>query len=136
VSKHRNRVFIVDDDVSILKGMERSLRQHGYESVLFPSAESFEKHRDFENAVCVIFDINLNGRSGIELRNRLKSAGVSVGVIFITGNHDPAVRDAALESGCVAFLIKPFPVKSLIEPVERAKAATAFGPLGGETDWP
>jgi bifunctional non-homologous end joining protein LigD len=40
--------------------------RHGYETVLFQSAEAFEKHSDFEDALCVIFDINLNGgRSGI-----------------------------------------------------------------------
>jgi FixJ family two-component response regulator len=71
-------------------------------------AQAFKSHTDFEKAACVILDINLNDGSGIELRHGLKAAGVSVPVIYITGNETPAVREAALASGCVAFLTKPF----------------------------
>ncbi|SIO66957.1 Response regulator receiver domain-containing protein [Bradyrhizobium erythrophlei] len=69
---------------------------------------------------CVILDINLNDGSGIELRQGLKADGVSVPVIYMTGNDDPAVRKAALDSGCIAFLTKPFSVQELMEPLKRA----------------
>ncbi len=120
---NRKLVFVVDDDPSTLKGVRRLLRQYGYDSVLFPSAEAFENHGDFEKVVCIVLDINLNDRSGIELRHRLKAAGVSVPVIYMTGNDNPGVRKAALESGCLAYLTKPFSAKALIEPVGRASAA-------------
>jgi FixJ family two-component response regulator len=87
---------------------------------LFTSAEAFKNHTDFETAACVILDINLNDGSGIELRQGLKAAGVSVPVIYMTGNEDPAVRKAALDSGCIAFLTKPFSAQELIEPLKRA----------------
>jgi FixJ family two-component response regulator len=101
------------------------LREYGYDSVLFPSAEAFQHHDDFEAAICIILDINLADQSGIELRRRLRAAGISVPVIFITGNDTPAVRTAALESGCLAYLTKPFTAKSLIEPLEKASAGIA-----------
>jgi FixJ family two-component response regulator len=119
---NRNLIFVVDDDPGTLRGVRRLLRQYGYDSMLFPSAEAFEKHNDIEKAGCIILDINLNGASGIDLRHRLKAAGHSVPVIYMTGNDNPAVRKAALESGCLAYLTKPFSAKSLIEPVERASA--------------
>ncbi len=97
--------------------MKRLLRQHGYDTLLFPSAEAFRTHNDFEKAVCIILDINLNDGSGIELRHRLKAAGIPVPVIYITANDNPAVRVAALQSGCLAYLTKPFSAKSLIEPI-------------------
>ena len=74
-------------------------------------AEAFKSHTDFERVVCVVLDINLKDGSGIELRHRLKAIGIGVPVIYMTGNEDPAVRKAALASGCIAFLIKPFPVR-------------------------
>jgi CheY-like chemotaxis protein len=40
-----------------------------------------------------------------------------VPVIYITGNTNPKVREAALASGCIAFLAKPFPAHELIEPL-------------------
>ena len=115
-------VFVVDDDPDMLRGVKRLLRQYGYDSVLFPSAEALEEHDDFEEAFCIILDINLNGGSGIELRHRLKAAGISVPVIYMTGADNPAVRMAAFQSGCLAYLTKPFSAKSLIEPLGRVSA--------------
>jgi FixJ family two-component response regulator len=116
----RNLVLVVDDDPGILEGLERLLELHAYEPILFSSAEAFKNHTDFERAVCVILDINLNDGSGIELRHGLKAAGNSVPVIYMTGNEDPAVRKAALDSGCIAFLTRPFSVQELLEPLKRA----------------
>jgi FixJ family two-component response regulator len=116
----KERVFVVDDDPAMLRAVARVLRKHGYEPVLFPTAEAFKNHNDFEEAACIILDINLNDGSGIDLRQRLTAAHISVPVIYITANDNPVVRAAALQSGCFAYLTKPFSAKSLIEPLERA----------------
>jgi FixJ family two-component response regulator len=108
--------------MAVLKGVQRLLRAHAYEPILFSSAEAFKSHTDFGTAACVILDINLNDGSGIELRQGLKAAGISVPVIYMTGNEDPAVRMAALDSGCIAFLTKPFSVQALMEPLKKASA--------------
>ena len=118
-------VFVVDDDPSMLKGVKRLLSAHGYESVLFSSAEALQRHDDFDSALCVVLDINLGDGSGIEANRRLKSAGVSLPVIFITGNDNPATRMAATASGCLAYLTKPFVASSLIEPIQRVAAGIA-----------
>ena len=121
----RNLVLVIDDDPGMLKGVQRLLRQHAYEPILFSSVEAFQNHADqnladFEKVVCLILDINLKDGSGIELRYRLKADGVSVPVIYMTGNDDPGVRRAALDSGCVAFLTKPFSSQELIERLKKA----------------
>jgi FixJ family two-component response regulator len=118
----RNLVLVVDDDASMLRSVARLLRQLGYASLLFPSAEAFANHTDFDGAVCVILDINLGDVSGIELRHRLKAANISVPVLYMTGNDEPAVRTAALQSGCLAYLTKPFSAKSLRDLLKRAAA--------------
>jgi FixJ family two-component response regulator len=118
-----NVVFVVDDDPGILRSVARMLRQFGYASLLFPSAEAFAKQSDFDSAACVLLDINLSDGSGIELRHRLKAANISVPVIYMTGSDSPAVREAAHQSGCLAYLTKPFSAKSLVEPLKRASAS-------------
>ena len=118
-------VFVVDDDPSMLRGVKRLLRAHGYDSVLFSSAADLHKHNDFDQALCVVLDINLGDGSGIEVNHRLKSSGVSLPVIFITGNDNPATRTAAMASGCLAYLTKPFVANSLIEPIARVAAGLA-----------
>ena len=121
----RNVVLVVDDDAAMLRSVARLLRQFGYASLLFPSAEAFANHSDFANAVCVLLDINLGDGSGIELRHRLKASNVSVPVIYMTGNDNRATREAALQSGCLAYLAKPFSAKSLMEQLQRAAARFA-----------
>ena len=69
----RNLVLVVDDDPGMLKAVQRLLRQHAYEPIVFSSAEAFKSHADFEKAAGVILDINLPDGSGIELRQGLKS---------------------------------------------------------------
>jgi FixJ family two-component response regulator len=101
------------------------LREHGFQAVLFDSAQALRDHGDFDEACCIVLDINLNNESGIDLRQQLAAAGISVPVIYITGNDNDVTRMAALQSGCIAYLTKPFPAKSLIEPIELVSAGPA-----------
>jgi len=117
----RNLVLVVDDDPGMPKALQRLLRQHAYEAIGFLSAQAFKRHSGIETAACVILDINLTDRSGIDLREDLKAAGVSVPVIYITGNANPRLREAALASGCVAFLTKPFSAQELIQPLKELR---------------
>jgi len=115
-------VFVVDDDPGILMSVKRLLRTNGYDSLLFSSAKAFNNQVDFNDACCVVLDINLEDGSGIDLRHRLKVDGRSLPVIYMTASDNPAVRKAALDSGCIAFLTKPFSVQELIEPLKKASA--------------
>jgi FixJ family two-component response regulator len=110
----------------MLKSVARLLRQFGYGSVLFPSAEAFANHSDFDGVVCVVLDIDLGDVSGIQVRHRLKEANISVPIIYITGNDRPAVRAAAHQSGCLAYLTKPFSAMSLMVPLHRAATGLAL----------
>jgi FixJ family two-component response regulator len=121
---NRKVVLVVDDDPSMLRGVKRLLREHGFESILFDSAHALRRHDAFD-ACCMILDVNLGDGSGIDLRNELKATGILLPVIYITGNDSDATRLAALQSGCIAYLTKPFSAKSLIEPLEMAAADPA-----------
>ena len=119
---HRKAVFVVDDDPSMLKGMRRLLRQYGFDTVPFETAKALKDHSDFDQAFCIVLDINLSDGSGIELRHQLAESGVALPVIYITGNDSHATRMAAMKSGCLAYLTKPFTAQALIGPIERAAA--------------
>ena len=116
---------MVDDDPSMRRSLERLLRGHGFDVELFDSATALLSRGACGDAFCIILDINLNDSSGIDLRRTLTQMGVSAPVIFITGNDNPRNHSAALESGCVAYLTKPFPARSIIEPVQWAREQRA-----------
>ena len=120
----RGLVIVVDNDDAVLKSVARLLWSFGYASVLFSSAQAFANHHDFDDVVCVLLDIDLSDVSGIELSHRLSAANISVPDIYMTANDSPAVRKAAIHSGCFAYLIKPFSVASLAEKLRRARMST------------
>jgi FixJ family two-component response regulator len=115
----RKLVLVVDDDPSMLKVIERMLKMHGFDVEVFNSVEDFEKRANLREATCLVLDINLNGKSGIDLRRRIAMSGISIPAVLITGNDNPSVRKAADDSDCSAFLVKPFPVKSLIDAITK-----------------
>ena len=118
----RRLVFVVDDDAGVLKAVGRLLKAHGLESELFSSVQDFHGRAQFERSACLILDVNLNGECGIEVRRKLSETWPSIPVIFITANDNQGSRQAAMDAGCLAYLVKPFSAKSLLDAVERASA--------------
>jgi FixJ family two-component response regulator len=119
MSTQRKLVVIVDDDPSMLKGVERLLTAKGFNTAVFTSAEAFLASPVRHGAACFLLDIHLGGMSGIELRGRLAASGCTVPVIFMTAFDDEATHREALAAGCIAYLHKPFPAHLLIGAIDR-----------------
>jgi FixJ family two-component response regulator len=116
----KKRIIVLDDDASMLGAVERVLKANGFDAEAYRSVEEFQRHASLHDASCIILDINLNGSCGIELRRKLRRAGVSLPVIFMTGDDKEATRRAALEAGCVAYLRKPFALSALMNAVAKS----------------
>ena len=117
-------VYVVDDEPSVLQGIERVLKVHGFDVEGFGSAEDFRARAHLHDALCVVLDIQLSGMSGLELQRQLLSDGVSLPVIFVTADDSEVARRAARDLGCVAYLSKPFLAKSLIDAIARASISS------------
>jgi FixJ family two-component response regulator len=115
----KKKILVLDDDASVLTAVERVLKLHGFDAEVFDTVEGFLDSAHFDDASCLVLDINLGGHCGIELRKKLAREGVSVPVIFITAVDSKATKEAALRAGCVAFLNKPFPSRDLIDAIEQ-----------------
>jgi len=113
-------VAVIDDDPDILEALELILSSHGYRSALFESAEEFLGVAATSDAACLLVDIQLGGASGVELGRQLSAKGITFPTIFMTGSRDELLRRQAMDFGCVAFLLKPFPADRLIEAITRA----------------
>jgi FixJ family two-component response regulator len=110
-------IAVVDDDSSMLQGIDRLLSALGFHVQTFVSAESFLQDATKSEADCLLLDIQLGGISGIELQRQLLSAGQALPVIFMTAMDSEATRQEALGVGCIAYLRKPFPAKALIDAI-------------------
>jgi FixJ family two-component response regulator len=101
---------VVDDDVDVRAALNRLLRAMGHQVRLFASAEEFAgSGHDFD---CVILDIRLPGLNGLELRERMRTAGRRLPLVFITGDGDYFLgHDIPAD---VPTLRKPFDEDSLV----------------------
>ena len=116
-------IAVVDDNPSMLQGLNRLLSAHGFRVQTFASAELFLEHIAKCEAECLVLDIHLGGMSGVALQRRLISSGLDLPVIFMTAIDNETTRDAAFEAGCVAYLRKPFLAKLLIDAINSAIGA-------------
>jgi FixJ family two-component response regulator len=113
-------VCVVDDDLSLLRALQRLLGAGGFTVETFASAEDFLKSDRRERARCLVLDVHLGGLSGFELHDRLVAGGLRIPVVFITAHDDTATRERARRAGAVDYLRKPFDDDSLIDAINRA----------------
>ncbi len=113
---------IVDNDLSMLMGLDRLLQAHGFVTQAHASAEDFLVAPDAAEADCLILDIHLDGISGLELRRRLLDCGSTLPVIFMTALDDEQTRNEAKAAGCIAYLTKPFASQLLFDAIGKATA--------------
>jgi FixJ family two-component response regulator len=116
-------VAIVEDDPSMLKGVARLLKAHGFDTEAYTSAEAFLGDAGQTMADCLLLDINLGGISGLELQRQLSAAGRKLPIIFMTAVESETDRKEASEAGCIAYLRKPFPAAQLIAAIDKAVEA-------------
>ncbi len=121
------RVFVVDDDASVRKSLERLLTTVGYKVQTFESARAFlgRPQMPAEGPQCLILDIRMPGVSGLDLQMSLRSSGATIPIIFSTGFGDVASSVRAMKIGAVDFLTKPMDEEELLAAVERGLALDA-----------
>jgi len=110
-------VAVVEDDPSMLQGLNRLLSAHGFRVQTFASAELFLNDIANCEAECLLLDIHLSGISGIDLKRQLTASGSNLPVIFMTAIDTQITRQEAFDVGCVAYLRKPFLAKLLIDAI-------------------
>jgi len=118
----RPTVFVVDDDHSVRKGLDRLLKLKGYRVESFASAEEFLQEQMSAKIACLVLDINLPGLNGLDVQNYLLKQGILLPIIFITGHGDIPTAVRAVKSGAIGFLTKPFGEIELVAEIENAFA--------------
>jgi len=114
------KVFIIDDDISVRRSISLLLRSAGYPAESYGSAEEFLQLEDYNGPGCIILDIFLEGRSGLELQEEIQDRFFQLPVIYITGQGDVPMSVQAMKKGAVNFLQKPVDDPVLIATVEEA----------------
>jgi FixJ family two-component response regulator len=118
--KHIPVIAVVDDDESVRDALDNLISSHGFEVVLFSSAEDFLNSDSSLQTDCAILDVRLAGISGLELQRTLAADGKSIPVIIITAQGNDERRAQAVAAGAIAFLNKPFKQEVLLAAIDSA----------------
>ena len=121
----RTVIAVIDDNVGVLGSMSRLLSAFGYDTELYASAKEFLDNALTSEATCLIIDIHLETSCGIEFAKHLVKAGFTVPIIFMTADDRESIKRRAVETGCAAYLLKPFTANALIEAVINASSRSA-----------
>jgi FixJ family two-component response regulator len=113
-------VFVVDDEPTVRKALDRLLRAAGLKVSLFASAQEFLMALDHEVPGCVILDYQMPGLNGLELQDVLAARGSQLQIVFLTGHGDIPGTVKAMQGGAVDFLVKPAGREQILPAVERA----------------
>ena len=116
-------VSIVDDDESVRESLPDLLRQFGFASRAFSSAEAFLASDVVSETSCLILDVAMPGMSGPDLQQELTHRRQEVPIVFITGHGDSTVCPRLLARGAVECLFKPFSERALLDAVTTALQA-------------
>jgi len=113
-------VYVIDDDASVRKSLERLIRSAGLHAKTFPSAQDFLSYHPLDCPGCLVLDVKMPGITGLELQKKMTALHRSIPIIFITGFGNVPASVQAMKAGAVDFLEKPFDSKTLLDAIHRA----------------
>jgi FixJ family two-component response regulator len=113
-------VFVVDDDPSVRRSIERVIQSIGFKAETFRSAAEFLKRALPEGPASLVLDVRLPGLSGLDLQRELTKSGIQLPIIFMTAHGDIPMTVRAMKGGAVEFLTKPFGPRHLLDAVRTA----------------
>jgi len=113
-------VLVIDDDPSLREALSSLFRSVGLRVEVFASAPELLRKKLPETASCLVLDIRLPKRSGLEFQTELANANIQIPIIFITAHGDVPMSVRAMKAGAVDFLTKPFRDQDLLDAVMAA----------------
>ena len=110
-------VVVIDDDPETRESLGRLLRSAELHAQLFASTADFLGSEPADCATCLVLDVRLPGRSGLDFQRDLVAASVKLPIVFMTGHGDIPMSVQAMKAGAIEFLTKPFRDQDFLDAV-------------------
>ena len=118
MSEERSVVFVIDDDASVRDALAGLLRSVGLDVRSFGSTQEFLRGARPDAPGCLVLDVRLPGRSGLDFQRELAESGIRLPIVFITGHSDIPMSVRAIKAGAIEFLTKPFHDQELLDAIQ------------------
>jgi FixJ family two-component response regulator len=115
-------IIIVDDDPGIREALGSLIRSVGAQAKALASVPEFLNEGRPDGPTCLVLDVRLPGRSGLDFQRELAAANIHVPIIFITGYGDIPMSVQAIKGGAIEFLTKPFRDQDLLDAIQQGLA--------------
>ena len=113
-------VYVVDDDQGMLESTVWLLESIGLRAMPFTSGQAFLEADLQSSHACVILDIRMPGMGGLNVQEALRSKGLDLPIIFVSGHADVPIVVRAFRAGAVDFIEKPYNEQLLLDSVQQA----------------
>ena len=117
----RYPVYVVEDDVPVLKSLCALLDAHGHQTIACETAERFLEIREPHRKACLLLDLRLPGMGGLQLLHHLNEIDAGIPIIIVTAHGDVPVAVQAMKAGAIDFIEKPARTDRLLEAVDMAQ---------------
>jgi FixJ family two-component response regulator len=111
-------VFVIDDDPSVRAALDSLIRSVALNVQSFASTEEFLRTDRPQTPACIVLDVRLPGRSGLDFQHEMAKSDIRLPVIFITGHGDVPMSVRAIKAGAIEFLTKPFRDQDLLDAIQ------------------
>jgi len=116
-------VFVVDDDAGVRKSICMALEAAQLAVRPYASAEEFlADYKNIPSSGCLVLDLSMPGMSGLELLRHLRSQGMHLPVLIVSGTGTVPKAIEAMKLGVVDFLEKPADHRVVVQKVQEALA--------------
>lgn len=120
MNKIAETIFLIDDDLSVRESVSLFLTANDYTIESFASSEDFLARDKYHGAGCLLLDVNLKGKSGLDLQEELVITNSQLPIIFISGQGNIQMTVQVLRKGAINFLEKPLKKEELLKSVNEA----------------
>ena len=116
----QGKVYVVDDELAVRRSLRWLLESAGLDVEAYENGDEFLEHYDGEGPSCLVLDLMMPGKTGLELQQDLAERGTELPIIFLTGQGKVPDAVKALKQGAFEFLEKPFSDDVLLERIRAA----------------
>ena len=131
---NKGEIFVVDDDPAVRQVLSLLFTRAGYELICFAEGGALLAAAKSRTPVCIILDVHIPGRSGIDILKQLAAEEYPAPIFVISGQGDIAMAVEAIKHGALDFIEKPFRGAELVTRIEAA--IEAWGSRRNSADEP
>jgi FixJ family two-component response regulator len=113
-------VYLIDDDESVRRALQRLLRSAGLDVRAFAPADEFLQSGNLSQRACIVLDIQMRGLTGFDLQEELAAKEIRIPTIAVSALDDSETRERARKLGAAAFFRKPVDGQALIDAIHWA----------------